>query len=88
MARLHEYQGSPFWLLTASRFRVAGATSKADKAVAAAKGIGRRSCGQDPGLTTGERIGGVTFAKKPDEFARMRRGCCDESREFQSNRPR
>jgi succinyl-CoA synthetase beta subunit len=68
MARLHEYQGKA--ILAANGFKVprARAASNADEAVAAAKELGGEVVIKIQAWTTGRAgIGGVAFAKKPDE---------------------
>src|SRR5262245_37993718 len=68
MARLHEYQGKS--ILAAHGFKVprGRAASNADEAVAAAKQLGGEVVVKIQAWTTGRAgIGGVTFAKKPDE---------------------
>src|SRR5437660_12811829 len=73
MARLHEYQGKA--ILAANGFKIprGGAASTADQAVAAAKGLAGGEMGGEVVIkiqawTTGRAgIGGVAFAKKPDD---------------------
>src|SRR5882672_3669154 len=68
MARLHEYQGKA--ILAANGFKVprGSAASNADEAVAAAKQLGGEVVIKIQAWTTGRAgIGGVAFAKKPDE---------------------
>src|SRR5882762_9559209 len=68
MARLHEYQGKA--ILAANGFKVprGSAASNADEAVAAAKQVGGEVVIKIQAWTTGRAgIGGVAFAKKPDE---------------------
>jgi len=68
MARLHEYQGKA--ILTASGFKIprGRAASNADEAVAAAKELGGEVVVKIQAWMTGRAgIGGVAFAKKPDE---------------------
>jgi len=68
MARLHEYQGKA--ILAANGFKVprGSAASNADQAVAAAKQLGDEVVIKIQAWTTGRAgIGGVAFAKKPDE---------------------
>src|SRR2546429_9330609 len=68
MARLHEYQGKS--ILAANGFKIprGRAASNADKAVAAAKELGGEVVVKIQAWTTGRAgIGGVAFAKKPDE---------------------
>src|SRR3954451_14973153 len=68
MARLHEYQGKA--ILTANRFKIPSgrAASTADEAVAAAKELGSEVVVKIQAWTTGRAgIGGVAFAKKPEE---------------------
>src|SRR2546425_7934884 len=68
MARLHEYQGKA--ILAANGFKIprGRAVLNADKAVAAAKELGGEVVVKIQAWTTGRAgIGGVTFAKKPDE---------------------
>src|ERR1700745_2775022 len=68
MARLHEYQGKA--ILAAYGFKVprGRAASNADEAAAAAKQLGGEVVVKIQAWTTGRAgIGGVAFAKKPDE---------------------
>ena len=68
MARLHEYQGKA--ILAANGFKIPGgrAASSADEAVAAAKELGGKVVIKIQAWTTGRAgIGGVAFAKSPDE---------------------
>src|SRR5256714_2673199 len=68
MARLHEYQGKA--ILAANGFKIprGSAASNADEAVAAAKQLGGEVVIKIQAWTTGRAgIGGVAFAKKPDE---------------------
>src|SRR5207237_1823114 len=72
MARLHEYQGKA--ILAANGFKIpqGRAASTADDAVAAAKEIAGKKGGEVvikiQAWTTGRAgIGGVAFAKKPDD---------------------
>src|SRR5882724_4627764 len=68
MARLHEYQGKE--ILAASGFKVPRGSSArtAEEAVAAAKELGSEVVIKIQAWTTGRAgIGGVAFAKKPDE---------------------
>src|ERR1700745_3530612 len=68
MARLHEYQGKA--ILAAYGFKVprGRAASNADEAAAAAKQLGGEVAVKIQAWTTGRAgIGGVAFAKKPDE---------------------
>jgi succinyl-CoA synthetase beta subunit len=68
MARLHEYQGKA--ILAANGFKIprGRAASTADEAVAAAKDLGGEVVIKIQAWTTGRAgIGGVAFAKKPDE---------------------
>src|SRR5437667_9998188 len=68
MARLHEYQGKA--LLAANGFKIprGRAASTADAAAAAAEKLGGEVVVKIQALTTGRAgIGGVTFAKKPNE---------------------
>src|SRR6201997_735824 len=68
MARLHEYQGKA--ILAANGFKIprGRAASSADEAVAAAKELGGEVVIKIQAWTTGRAgIGGVAFAKKPDE---------------------
>src|SRR5881409_4191999 len=68
MARLHEYQGKA--ILAANGFKIprGRAASNADEAVAAAKELGGEVVVKIQAWTTGRAgIGGVAFAKKPDE---------------------
>src|SRR5205807_7962992 len=68
MARLHEYQGKA--ILAANGFKIprGRAASTADEAVAAAKELGSEVVIKIQAWTTARAgIGGVAFAKKPDE---------------------
>ena len=68
MARLHEYQGKA--ILAANGFKIPGgrAASNGDGAVAAAKELGGEVVIKIQAWTTGRAgIGGVAFAKKPDD---------------------
>src|SRR5207253_10644512 len=68
MARLHEYQGKA--ILAANGFKVprGRAASNADEAVAAAKESGGQVVIKIQAWTTGRAgIGGVAFAKKPED---------------------
>src|SRR5437016_4692115 len=68
MARLHEYQGKA--ILVANGFKIprGRAASNADEAVAAAKELGAEVVVKIQAWTTGRAgIGGVAFAKKPEE---------------------
>jgi succinyl-CoA synthetase beta subunit len=68
MARLHEYQGKA--ILAANGFKIprGRAASNPDEAVAAAKELGGEVVTKIQAWTTGRAgIGGVAFAKKPDE---------------------
>src|SRR5436190_1610214 len=68
MARLHEHQGKA--ILAANGFKIprGRAASTADEAVAAAKELGGEVVIKIQAWTTGRAgIGGVAFAKKPDE---------------------
>src|SRR5256885_9738005 len=68
MARLHEYQGKE--ILAASGFKVprGRVASNEDEAVAAAKELGSEVVVKIQAWTTGRAgIGGVAFAKKPEE---------------------
>src|ERR1700756_3647850 len=68
MARLHEYQGKA--ILAASGFKIprGRAVSSANEAVVAAKELGGEVAIKIQAWTTGRAgIGGVAFAKKPDE---------------------
>src|SRR5246500_542923 len=68
MARLHEYQGKG--ILAASGFKIprGRAASSANEAVVAAKELGGEVVIKIQAWTTGRAgIGGVAFAKKPDE---------------------
>ena len=68
MARLHEYQGKE--ILAANGFKIprGRAASSADEAVAAAKELGGEVVIKIQAWTTGRAgIGGVAFAKKPEE---------------------
>src|SRR6266568_6596311 len=69
MARLHEYQGKA--ILAANGFKIprGRAASNADEAVATAKQLGGEVVIKIQAWTTGRAgIGGVAFAKKPDEI--------------------
>ena len=68
MARLHEYQGKA--ILAANGFKIprGRAVSGANEAVAAAKELGSEVVVKIQAWTTGRAgIGGVAFAKKPEE---------------------
>jgi succinyl-CoA synthetase beta subunit len=68
MARLHEYQGKA--ILAANGFKIprGRAASNADEAVAAAKELGGEVVIKIQAWTTGRAgIGGVNFAKKPND---------------------
>jgi succinyl-CoA synthetase beta subunit len=68
MARLHEYQGKA--ILAANGFKIprGRAASTADEAVAVAKELGSEVVVKIQAWTTGRAgIGGVAFAKKPEE---------------------
>ena len=68
MARLHEYQGKA--ILAANGFKIprGQAASDADEAVAAARELGDEVVVKIQAWTTGRAgIGGVAFAKKPDD---------------------
>ena len=68
MARLHEYQGKA--ILAANGFKIprGRAASTADEAGAAAKELGTEVVVKIQAWTTGRAgIGGVAFAKKPEE---------------------
>ena len=68
MARLHEYQGKA--ILAANGFKIprGRAASTADEAIAAAKDLGGEVVVKIQAWTTGRAgIGGVAFAKKPEE---------------------
>src|SRR5712671_872502 len=68
MARLHEYQGKA--ILAANGFKIprGRAASSADEAVVAAKELGSEVVVKIQAWTTGRAgIGGVAFAKKPEE---------------------
>src|SRR5207247_4857212 len=68
MARLHEYQGKA--ILAANGFKIprGRAVSGANEAVAAAKELGSEVVVKIQAWTTGRAgIGGVAFAKKPDD---------------------
>src|SRR6478672_13433948 len=68
MARLHEHQGKA--ILAANGFKIprGRAASTADEAAAAAKELGNEVVVKIQAWTTGRAgIGGVAFAKKPDE---------------------
>src|SRR5947199_4935245 len=69
MARLHEYQGKA--ILAANGFKIprGRAASTADEAGAAAKELGTEVVVKVQAWTTGRaEIGGVAFAKKPEEM--------------------
>jgi succinyl-CoA synthetase beta subunit len=68
MARLHEYQGKQ--ILAANGFKIprGQAATNPEQAVAAAKELGREVVVKIQAWTTGRAgIGGVAFAKKPDD---------------------
>src|SRR5438552_14707190 len=68
MARLHEYQGKA--ILAANGFKIprGRAATTADEAGAAAKELGTEVVVKIQAWTTGRAgIGGVAFAKKPEE---------------------
>jgi succinyl-CoA synthetase beta subunit len=68
MARLHEYQGKQ--ILAANGFKIprGQAATNPEEAVAAAKELGREVVVKIQAWTTGRAgIGGVAFAKKPDD---------------------
>src|SRR5205814_7554019 len=68
MARLHEYQGKA--ILAANGFKIprGRAAATADEAVAAAKELGGDIVVKIQAWTTGRAgIGGVAFAKKPED---------------------
>ena len=68
MARLHEYQGKA--ILAANGFKIprGRAASTSDEAVATAKELGGEVVVKIQAWTTGRAgIGGVAFAKKPDD---------------------
>ncbi|PYL65270.1 MAG: ADP-forming succinate--CoA ligase subunit beta, partial [Verrucomicrobia bacterium] len=68
MARLHEYQGKA--ILAANGFKIprGRAALNGDEAVAAAKELGSEVVVKIQAWTTGRAgIGGVAFAKKPEE---------------------
>ena len=68
MARLHEYQGKT--ILAANGFTIprGSAASNADEAIAAAKELGGEVVVKIQAWTTGRAgIGGVAFAKKPED---------------------
>src|SRR5471032_3112700 len=68
MARLYEYQGKA--ILAANGFKIpqGRAVSTADEAVAVAKNLGGEVVIKIQAWTTGRAgIGGVAFAKKPDD---------------------
>src|SRR6188472_977688 len=70
MARLHEYQGKE--ILAANGFKIprGHAASSADKAVVAAKELGGEVVIKIQAWTTGRAgIGGVAFAKKPEDVS-------------------
>src|SRR6266481_5992804 len=69
MARLHEYQGKA--ILAANGFKIprGRAVSTADEAAAAAEELGSEVVVKIQAWTTGRAgIGGIAFAKKPDEL--------------------
>src|SRR2546430_6034362 len=69
MARLHEYQGKS--ILAANGFKIprGRAASTADEAVATAQELGGEVVIKIQAWTTGRAgIGGVAFAKKPNEI--------------------
>src|SRR6266700_2016179 len=69
MARLHEYQGKA--ILAANGFKIprGRAASNADEAVAAARKLGGEVVIKIQAWTTGRAgIGGVVYAKKPDDL--------------------
>src|SRR6184192_3098856 len=68
MARLHEYQGKKILAVNGFKIPRGRAVSSADKAVAAAKELGGEVVIKIQAWTTGRAgIGGVAFAKKPDD---------------------
>src|SRR5215468_9756814 len=69
MARLHEYQGKA--ILAANGFKIprGRAASSVEEAVAAAKELGGEVVIKIQAWTTGRAgIGGVAFAKKPEDM--------------------
>src|SRR5438876_12142917 len=68
MARLHEYQGKAILAVNGFKIPRGRAASNADEAVAAAKELGGEVVIKIQAWTTGRAgIGGVAFAKKPDD---------------------
>src|SRR6266536_3763441 len=68
MPRLHEYQGKPILAANGIKIPRGRAVLSADDAVAAAKELGGEVVIKIQAWTTGRAgIGGVAFAKKPDE---------------------
>src|SRR5438094_9241333 len=69
MARLHEYQGKAILAANGFQSPPGRAASTADKAVAAAKELGGEVVVKIQASTTGRAgIGGVGFAKNPDDL--------------------
>src|SRR5467141_1849926 len=68
MARLHEYQGKAILAVNGFKIPRGRAASSAEEAVAAAKGLGGEVVVKIQAWTTGRAgIGGVAFAKKPED---------------------
>src|SRR5438045_5457143 len=68
MARLHEYQGKKILAVNGFKIPRGRAVSSADDAVAAAKELGGEVVIKIQAWATGRAgIGGVTFAKNPDD---------------------
>jgi succinyl-CoA synthetase beta subunit len=68
MARLHEYQGKAILAANGFKIPLGRAASNADEAVAAAKELGGEVVVKIQAWTTGRAgIGGVAFAKKPED---------------------
>jgi succinyl-CoA synthetase beta subunit len=68
MARLHEYQGKAILAATGFKIPRGRAASNADEAVATAKELGGEVVVKIQAWTTGRAgIGGVAFAKKPED---------------------
>jgi len=69
MARLHEYQGKKILAVNGFKIPRGRAVSSANKAVAAAKELGGEVVIKIQAWTTGRAgIGGVAFAKKPEDL--------------------
>src|SRR2546430_3539329 len=69
MARLHEYQGKKILAVNGFKIPRGRAVSSANKAVAAAKELGGEVVIKIQAWTTGRAgIGGVDFAKKPEDL--------------------